>query len=148
MDIAATLMKYQQGGRHYMLNNLSGGRVTLALFIVIILLVTAFSITVVVYTAEIKSLKAELKQEKLQAVFYKDSLGQANTAIDKQNKEIEKVKIDNDKARDILKQELNNITRDKDRLIKQVEQSLSQDNSCESRLRIINNTQMEFLNGK
>ncbi len=131
-----------------MLNNLSGGRVTLALFIIIILLVTAFSVTVAVYNAEIKSLKSELKQEKLQAVLYKDSLGQANTAIDKQNKEIEKVKIDNDKARDILKQELNNITRDKDRLIKQVEQSLSQDNSCESRLRIINNTQMEFLNGK
>ncbi len=131
-----------------MLNNFSGGRVTLALFIIIILLVTAFSVTVAVYNAEIKSLKSELKQEKLQAVLYKDSLGQANTAIDKQNKEIEKVKIDNDKARDILKQELNNITRDKDRLIKQVEQSLSQDNSCESRLRIINNTQMEFLNGK
>lgn len=131
-----------------MLNNLSGGRVTLALFIIIILLVTAFSVTVAVYNAEIKSLKSELKQEKLQAVLYKDSLGQANTAIDKQNKEIEKVKIDNDKARDILKQELNNITRDKDRLIKQVEQSLSQDNSCENRLNIINNTQMEFLNGK
>lgn len=131
-----------------MINHLSGGRVTLALFVIIVLLVTAFSITVVVYTAEIKSLKAELKQEQLQIILYKDSLEQANTAIDKQNKEIEKVKIDNDKARDILKQELNNITRDKDRLIKQVEQSLSQDNSCENRLRIINNTQMEFLNGK
>lgn len=131
-----------------MLNILSGGRVTLALFIIIILLVTAFSVTVAVYKAEIKTLKSELKQEQLQVILYKDSLGQANTAIDKQNKEIEKVKIDNDKARDILKQELNNITRDKDRLIKQVEQSLSQDNSCESRLRIINNTQMEFLNGK
>lgn len=131
-----------------MINHLSGGKVTLALFVIIVLLVTAFSITVVVYTAEIKSLKAELKQEQLQIILYKDSLEQANTAIDKQNKEIEKVKIDNDKARDILKQELNNITRDKDRLIKQVEQSLSQDNSCENRLRIINNTQMEFLNGK
>ena len=131
-----------------MINHLSGGKVTLALFVIIVLLVTAFSITVIVYTAEIKSLKAELKQEQLQIILYKDSLEQANTAIDKQNKEIEKVKIDNDKARDILKQELNNITRDKDRLIKQVEQSLSQDNSCENRLRIINNTQMEFLNGK
>ncbi len=141
-------MKYQQGGRHYMLNILSGGRVTSALFIIIILLVTAFSVTVAVYNAEIKSLKAELKQEQLQVILYKDSLEQANTAIDKQNKKIEKVKIDNDKANDILKQELDNITRDKDRFIKQAEQSLSQDNSCDSRLRIINNTQMEFLNGK
>ncbi|WP_242347294.1 hypothetical protein [Mucispirillum schaedleri] len=131
-----------------MINHLSGGKVTLALFVIIILLVTAFSVTVVIYTAEIKSLKAELKQEQLQVILYKDSLAQANTAIDKQNKEIEKVKIDNDKARDILKQELDNITRDKDRLIKQAVQSLSQDNSCENRLRIINNTQMEFLNGK
>lgn len=131
-----------------MLNILSGGRVTSAFFIIIILLVTAFSVTAAVYNAEIKSLKAELKQEQLQVILYKDSLEQANTAIDKQNKEIEKVKIDNDKARDILKQELDNITRDKDRLIKQAIQSLSQDNSCENRLRIINNTQMEFLNGK
>lgn len=127
---------------------LSGGRITPALFIVIILLVTAFSVTVIAYKAEIKSLKAELKQEQLQVILYKDSLEQANTAIDKQNKEIEKIRIDNDKARDILKQELYNITRDKEKLIKQAEQSLSQDNSCESRLRVINNTQMEFLNGK
>lgn len=125
---------------------LSGGRITPALFIVIILLVTAFSVTVIAYKAEIKSLKAELKQEQLQVILYKDSLEQANTAIDKQNKEIEKIRIDNDKARDILKQELYNITRDKEKLIKQAEQSLLQDNSCESRLRIINNTQMEYLN--
>ncbi len=141
-------MKYQQGGRHYMLNILSGGRVTSALFIIIILLVTAFSVTVAVYKAEIKTLKSELKQEQLQVILYKDSLEQANTAIDKQNKEIEKVKIDNDKAVQVLKQELNNISLQKNLLLKKAEQSIAKDGSCENRLNIINNTQMEFLNGK
>ena len=131
-----------------MLNILSGGRVTLALFIIIILLVTAFSVTVAVYKAEIKTLKSELKQEQLQVILYKDSLEQANTAIDKQNKEIEKVKIDNDKAVQVLKQELNNISLQKNLLLKKAEQSIAKDGSCENSLNILNNTQMEFLYGK
>lgn len=125
---------------------LSGGRIVPALFIVIILLVTAFSVTVVVYKAEIKSLKADLKQEQLQGILLQDSLQQANSAIDKQNKEIEKIRIDNDKAKEILQQKLDNITKEKKKNILQAEQSLLQDSSCENKLSIINNTQMEYLN--
>ena len=125
---------------------LSGGRITPALFIVIILLVTAFSVTVIAYKAEIKSLKAELKQEQLQGILLQDSLQQANSAIDKQNKEIERTRIDNDKAKEILQQKLDNITKEKKKIILQAEQSLLQDSSCENKLSIINNTQMEYLN--
>ena len=125
---------------------LSGGRIVPALFIVIILLVTAFSVTVVVYKAEIKSLKADLKQEQLQGILLQDSLQQANSAIDKQNKEIEKIRIDNDKAKEILQQKLDNITKEKKKIILQAEQSLLQDSSCENKLSIISNTQMEYLN--
>ena len=125
---------------------LSGGRIIPALFIVIILLVTAFSVTVIAYKAEIKSLKAELKQEQLQGILLQDSLQQANSAIDKQNKEIERTRIDNDKAKEILQQKLDNITKEKKKIILQAEQSLLQDSSCENKLSIINNTQMEYLN--
>ena len=125
---------------------LTGNKVIIALIVIIFALIAAFSVTVIVYTAEIKSLKAELKTEKLQGIFLQDSLEQANSAIDKQNKEIERVKIDNNKAREILQQELDNITKEKEDLILQAEQSLLQDSSCENKLSIINNTQMEYLN--
>lgn len=125
---------------------LTGNKVIIALIVIIFALIAAFSVTVIVYTAEIKSLKAELKTEKLQGIFLQDSLEQANSAIDKQNKEIERVKIDNNKAREILQQELDNITKEKEELILQAEQSLLQDSSCENKLSIINNTQMEYLN--
>lgn len=125
---------------------LSGGRIEPALFIVIILLVTAFSVTVIAYKAEIKSLKADLKQEQLHGILLQDSLQQANSAIDKQNKEIEKIRIDNDKAKEILQQKLDNITKEKKKIILQAEQSLLQDSSCENKLSIISNTQMEYLN--
>ena len=120
--------------------------VTIALIVIILALIVAFSVTVVVYKAEIKSLKSELKEEKLQGVLLQDSLQQANSAIDKQNKEIERIRIDNDKAREILQQKLDNITKEKKETILQAEQSLSQDSSCENKLSIINNTQMEYLN--
>lgn len=126
----------------------TGNKVTIALIVIIFALIATFSVTVIVYTAEIKSLKADLKEEKLQVFFLQDSLEQANSAIDKQNKEIERVKIDYEKARQILEQSLDNITKEKNELILQTEKSLLQDNSCENRLSIINNTQMEFLNGK
>lgn len=126
----------------------TGNKVIIALIVIIFALIAAFSVTVIVYTAEIKSLKAELKEEKLQGIFLQDSLEQANSAIDKQNKEIERVKIDYEKARQILEQSLDNITKEKNELILQTEKSLLQDNSCENKLSIINNTQMEFLNGK
>lgn len=125
---------------------LTGNKVIIALIVIIFALIAAFSVTVIVYTAEIKSLKAELKTEKLQGIFLQDSLEQANSAIDKQNKEIERVKIDNNKAREILQQELDNITKEKEDIILQAEQSLLQDSSCENKLSIINNTQMEYLN--
>ena len=126
----------------------TGNKVTIALIVIIFALIATFSVTVIVYTAKIKSLKADLKEEKLQGFFLQDSLEQANSAIDKQNKEIERVKIDYEKARQILEQSLDNITKEKNELILQTEKSLLQDNSCENRLSIINNTQMEFLNGK
>lgn len=124
----------------------TGNKVIIALIAVIFALITAFSVTIVVYTAEIKSLKADLKEEKLQGIFLQDSLQQANSAIDKQNKEIERVKIDYEKARQVLKQSLDNITKEKNELIVKAEKSLLQDNSCENKLSIINNTQMEYLN--
>lgn len=124
----------------------TGNKVIIALIVIIFALIAAFSVTVIVYKAEIKSLKAELKTEKLQGIFLQDSLYQANSAIDKQNKEIERVKIDYEKARQILEQSLDNITKEKNELILQAEKSLLQDNSCENRLSIINNTQMEYLN--
>ena len=99
-------------------------------------------------TAEIKSLKAELKEEKLQGIFLQDSLQQANSAIDKQNKAIDKLKIESVKAEQKFKQELDNISLKRQSLIKQAEISIMQDNSCYNQLSIINNTQMEFLNGK
>lgn len=124
----------------------TGNKVIIALIVIIFALIAAFSVTVIVYTAEIKSLKAELKEEKLQGIFLQDSLYQANSAIDKQNKEIDRVKIDYEKARQILEQSLDNITKEKNELILQTEKSLLQDNSCENKLSIINNTQMEYLN--
>ena len=125
---------------------LTGNKVTIALIVIILALIVAFSVTVVVYKAEIKSLKSDLKQEQLQGILLQDSLQQANSAIDKQNKEIERIRIDNDKAREILQQKLDNITKEKKETILQAEQSLSQDSSCENKLSIINNTQMEYLN--
>lgn len=124
----------------------TGNKMIGALIVVIFALIAAFSVTIVVYTAEIKSLKADLKEEKLQGIFLQDSLQQANSAIDKQNKAIEKVKIDYEKARQVLQQELDNITKEKNELIVKAEKSLLQDNSCENKLSIINNTQMEYLN--
>ena len=124
----------------------TGNKVTIALIVIIFALIAAFSVTIVVYTAEIKSLKTDLKEEKLQGIFLQDSLQQANSAIDKQNKAIERVKIDYEKARQVLQQELGNITKEKNELILQAEKSLLQDNSCENKLSIINNTQMEYLN--
>lgn len=124
----------------------TGNKVIIALIVIIFALIAAFSVTVIVYKAEIKSLKADLKEEKLQGIFLQDSLQQANSAIDKQNKEIERVKIDYEKARQILEQSLDNITKEKNELILQTEKSLLQDNSCENKLSIINNTQMEYLN--
>lgn len=124
----------------------TGNKVTIALIVVILALIVAFSVTVIVYKAEIKSLKADLKQEQLQGILLQDSLQQANSAIDKQNKEIERIRIDNDKAREILQQKLDNITKEKKEIILQAEQSLLQDSSCENKLSIINNTQMEYLN--
>lgn len=121
-------------------------KITLALIIIILALTGAFAVTVVVYKAEVKSLKSELKEEQLQGILLQDSLQQANSAIDKQNKEIEKVKLDNEKARQILKQQLSNITKEKNELILQAEKSLFQDNSCENKLSIINKIQMEYLN--
>ena len=124
----------------------TGNKITLALIVIILALTVSFTVTVIVYKAEIKSLKADLKQEQLQGILLQDSLQQANTAIDKQNKEIERVRADNDKAREILQQELYNITKEKEELTLQAEQSLLQDSSCENKLRIINNTQLEYLN--
>lgn len=124
----------------------TGNKVIIALIVIIFALIAAFSVTVMVYKAEIKSLKADLKEEKLQGIFLQDSLYQANTAIDKQNKEIERVKIDYEKAKQILKQSLDNITKEKNELILQAEKSLLHDSSCENKLRIINNTQLEYLN--
>ena len=124
----------------------TGNKVIIALIVIIFALIAAFSVTVIVYTAEIKSLKADLKEEKLQGIFLQDSLEQANSAIDKQNKEIERVKVDYEKAKQILEQSLDNITKEKEELTLQAEQSLLQDNSCENKLSIINNTQMEYLN--
>lgn len=123
----------------------TGNKVTIALIVIIFALIAAFSVTVIVYTAEIKSLKAELKEEQIQGILLQDSLQQANSAIDKQNKEIEKVRLDYEKARQILKQSLDNITKEKEELILKAEKSLLQDNSCENKLSIINNTQMEYL---
>ena len=125
---------------------LTGNKMIIALIVIIFALIAAFSVTVIVYKAEIKSLKAELKEEQLQGILLQDSLQQANSAIDKQNKEIERVKIDYEKARQILEQSLDNITKEKNELILQTEKSLLQDNSCENKLSIINNTQAEYLN--
>lgn len=124
----------------------TGNKVIIALIVIIFALIAAFSVTVMIYTAEIKLLKAELKEEQIQGILLQDSLQQANNAIDKQNKEIEKVKIDYEKARHVLEQSLDNITKEKNELILKAEQSLLQDNSCENKLSIINNTQMEYLN--
>ena len=55
-------------------------------------------------------------------------------------------KVSDARAREILQQELDNITKEKEELILQAEQSLLQDSSCENKLSIINNTQMEYLN--
>lgn len=129
-----------------MLNLISTGKVTLALIVIILLLSGAFATTVVIYKSKVKSLEIDLKEEQLQGVLLQDSLQQANNAIDKQNKEIEKVRLDNEKANQILKQQLDNITKEKNELILQADKSLLQDNSCENKLTIINNTQMEYLN--
>lgn len=126
----------------------TGNKVTIALIVIIFALIAAFSVTVIIYTAEIKSLKAELKTEKLQSIFLQDSLEHANSAIDKQNKAIDKLKIEKLEADKKLKQELDNISLKRQSLIKQAEISIMQDNSCYNQLSIINNTQMEFLNGK
>lgn len=127
---------------------LTGNKVIIALIVIIFALITAFSVTVIIYTAEIKSLKAELKTEKLQGIFLQDSLEHANSAIDKQNKAIENLKIESVKAEQKLKQELDNISLKRQSLINKAETSIMQDNSCYNQLSIINNTQMEFLNGK
>lgn len=129
-----------------MLNLISTGKVTLALIVIILLLSGAFATTVVIYKSKVKSLEIDLKEEQLQGVLLQDSLTSANNAIDEQNKEIEKVRLDYEKARQILQQELDNITKEKNELIVKAEKSLLQDNSCENKLSIINNTQVEYLN--
>ena len=48
----------------------TGNKVTIALIVIIFALIATFSVTVIVYTAEIKSLKADLKEEKLQATLH------------------------------------------------------------------------------
>ena len=95
-----------------MLNLISTGKVTLALIVIILLLSGAFATTVVIYKSKVKSLEIDLKEEQLQGVLLQDSLTSANNAIDEQNKEIEKVRLDYEKARQILQQELDNITKE------------------------------------
>lgn len=142
------VLNYIIGALKTPISFLTGNKVIIALIVIIFALIAAFSVTVIIYTAEIKSLKAELKTEKLQGIFLQDSLEQANSAIDKQNKAIDKLKIEKLEADKKLKQELDNISLKRQSLIKQAEISIMQDNSCYNQLSIINNTQMEFLNGK
>lgn len=125
---------------------LTGNKTLIALIVIIVVLIASFAVTVIVYTAEIKSLKAELKEEQLQGILLEDSLSQANIAIDKQNKAVSNLKIDNDKALVELQKKIDNITREKQELLEQAEKSLIIDSSCENKLKIINNTQLEFLN--
>lgn len=126
-------------------NILSGGKVTLALFVIIILLVTAFSVTVVIYKAEIKTIETELKQEQLQGIMLQDSLHQANISIDKQNKAIEKIRLDKERVEAQLETELKNIANKKQEHIKQAEYILLNDDSCKSRLDFIDSIQREYL---
>ena len=131
-----------------MFNILTGGKVTLALSIIIFLLITTFSLTVAYYTAEIKTLKADIKEKELQSILYKDSLAQANKAIEKQNKAYEQMKLETSALQAMLEQESNETERLRQAQIDRAELSLSLNNSCETKLAIIKRTQEGYLNGK
>lgn len=131
-----------------MLNLISTGKVTLALIIIILLLSGVFATSIVIYKAKIKTLKATLKEEQLQGVMLQDSLTSANLAIDKQNKAIKDLQINQEKAVLQYKQALQNIQAQKDNMIKYATKSITDNNSCENILHIINQNQREFLNGK
>lgn len=126
----------------------TGNKVIIALIIIIFALIAAFSVTVIVYTAEIKSLKADLKEEQLQGILLQDSLTSANIAIDKQNKAIKDLQINQEKASLQHKQALQNIQIQKDNMIKYTTKNIQDNNSCENILHIIKQNQEEFLNGR
>lgn len=131
-----------------MLNLISTGKVTLALIIIILLLSGAFATTVVIYKSKVKSLEIDLKEEQLQGVLLQDSLTSANIAIDKQNKAIKDLQINQEKASLQHKQALQNIQIQKDNMIKYTTKNIQDNNSCENILHIIKQNQEEFLNGR
>lgn len=131
-----------------MLNLISTGKVTLALIIIILLLSGAFAATVQVYKSKVKSLEITLKEEQLQGVLLQDSLTSANIAIDKQNKAIKDLQINQEKASLQHKQALQNIQIQKDNMIKYTTKNIQDNNSCENILHIIKQNQEEFLNGR
>lgn len=129
-----------------MLNLISTGKVTLALIVIILLLSGAFATTVVIYKSKVKSLEIDLKEEQLQGVLLQDSLTSANIAIDKQNKAIKDLQINQEKASLQHKQALQNIQIQKDNMIKYTTKNIQDNNSCENILHIIKQNQEEFLN--
>lgn len=131
-----------------MLNLISTGKVTLALIIIILLLSGAFATTAVIYKSKVKSLEIDLKEEQLQGVLLQDSLTSANIAIDKQNKAIKDLQINQEKASLQHKQALQNIQIQKDNMIKYTTKNIQDNNSCENILHIIKQNQEEFLNGR
>lgn len=131
-----------------MLNLISTGKVTLALIVIILLLSGAFATTVAVYKSKVKSLEIDLKEEQLQGVLLQDSLTSANIAIDKQNKAIKDLQINQEKASLQHKQALQNIQIQKDNMIKYTTKNIQDNNSCENILHIIKQNQEEFLNGR
>ncbi len=131
-----------------MLNLISTGKVTLALIVIILLLSGAFATTVVIYKSKVKSLEIDLKEEQLQGVLLQDSLTSANIAIDKQNKAIKDLQINQEKASLQHKQALQNIQIQKDNMIKYTTKNIQDNNSCENILHIIKQNQEEFLNGR
>ena len=122
-----------------MLNLISTGKVTLALIVIILLLS---------YKSKVKSLEIDLKKEQLQGVLLQDSLTSANIAIDKQNKAIKDLQINQEKASLQHKQALQNIQIQKDNMIKYTTKNIQDNNSCENILHIIKQNQEEFLNGR
>lgn len=131
-----------------MLNLISTGKVTLALIVIILLLSGAFATTVVIYKSKVKSLEIDLKEEQLQGALLQDSLTSANIAIDKQNKAIKDLQINQEKASLQHKQALQNIQIQKDNMIKYTTKNIQDNNSCENILHIIKQNQEEFLNGR
>ncbi len=131
-----------------MLNLISTGKITLALIVIILLLSGAFATTVVIYKSKVKSLEIDLKEEQLQGVLLQDSLTSANIAIDKQNKAIKDLQINQEKASLQHKQALQNIQIQKDNMIKYTTKNIQDNNSCENILHIIKQNQEEFLNGR